>query len=434
MNNDDYKVGQELYHWCEELFPINRSLMGDGVRETLRILKRLMPELQLKSVPSGYQAFDWLVPNEWFVRDAWLKGPNNDKIINFNDNNLHLVGYSVPVNRTFQLNELKEHLYYLPEMPQAIPYITSYYKPTWGFCMSYNQFNSLADGTYEVLIDSGHFPGELNYGEILLPSTENNTSEIFLSTYICHPSMANNELSGPVVTIGLARWLSALKTRKFNYRIVFVPETLGPLVYMSKHLPEMKANMAAGFNVTCIGDEREYSYLPSRKGDTLSDKAAKHVLKWIDPTFKSYAWSQRGSDERQYCSPGADLPVACIMRTKWAEYPEYHSSEDTLGKVVTADGLEGGFNALRLALEAIEYNIRPSSVYIGEPKLDKYGLYPTVSKRVSSDWVPLVLEYLTWSDGSNDLFDIADKCNVPIWNLYALTKKLMSLRLIEVGE
>jgi aminopeptidase-like protein len=244
--------------------------------------------------------------------------------------------------------------------------------------------------------------------------------------------MANNELSGPTVITAIAKWLTELAERKYTYRIVYVPETIGPLVYMSKNLNTMKENIIAGFNITCIGDDRSYSYMTSRNGSTLSDKAAKHVLKHIDTNFKSYQWSQRGSDERQYCSPGADLPIASIMRTKWAEYPEYHTSDDDLGNVVTPDGLFGGFEALKKTLEAIEENCTPIATFIGEPQLGKRGLYPNLSTRVTTNWVPRILEFLTWCDGDHDLFDISEKCKCPIWDLYSLRDRLVSEGLIKL--
>ncbi len=425
-------TGDIIYKWCKDLFPINRSLTGPGVRETLKYFKNIIPDLEIKSVSSGYKAFDWNVPNEWAVNSAWVKDSKGNIIIDFDNCNLHIVGYSTPFNGNLSLNELQDKIHTLPNMPDTIPYVTSYYSPTWGFCMAHKDFMKLDDDIYEVKIDTNLKKGILNYGELIIPSTLGNSEEVFLSSYICHPSMANNELSGPTVITAIAKWLTELAERKYTYRIVYVPETIGPLVYMSKNLNTMKENIIAGFNITCIGDDRSYSYMTSRNGSTLSDKAAKHVLKHIDTNFKSYQWSQRGSDERQYCSPGADLPIASIMRTKWAEYPEYHTSDDDLGNVVTPDGLFGGFEALKKTLEAIEENCTPIATFIGEPQLGKRGLYPNLSTRVTTNWVPRILEFLTWCDGDHDLFDISEKCKCPIWDLYSLRDRLVSEGLIKL--
>jgi len=409
--------GEAMHALAKRLWPINRSLTGDGVRQTLRILGEDLPGLELFEVPSGTRVFDWTVPKEWRVRNAWIRTPEGRRICNFADNNLHLVGYSAPVHATLGWEALNEHLYSLPEQADAIPYITSYYQERWGFCIAHREREGLPrEGEYEVFIDSELFDGSLTYAELVLPGDTDR--EVFLSTYVCHPSMANNELSGPVVTSFLARWIAALPRRRHTYRIVFIPETIGSITYLSSRVDHLKSKVDAGFNVSCIGDDRAYSYLPSRAGDTLSDQVARHVLKWIAPEFRSYRWSDRGSDERQYCAPGVDLPIASIMRSKYAEYPEYHTSLDDLERVVTPAGLEGGFLALRRAVEALERNCRPRVTVSCEPQLGKRGLYPTLSTKDTGAQVRVMMEFLTWSDGKLSLLDIADKCEVPVWELY----------------
>ena len=415
-------IGNKMHGLAEKLFPISRSLTGNGVRETLSILNEYIKDLVLFEVPSGTQALDWVVPKEWSIVSGHILTPSGRKICDFNENNLHIVGYSIPVDDSISLVELDKHLYSLPDQPDAIPYVTSYYAERWGFCLPHKQRMLLEEGTYKVEIDSCLFDGHLTYGELIIKGDTD--KEVLISTYVCHPSMANNELSGPVVVTYLAKWLQALQSRKYTYRIIFIPETIGSITYLSKNINQMQEKVIAGFNVSCIGDNRSYSYLPSRNGKTLSDKVAKHILKWIDPDYVAYSWSERGSDERQYCAPGVDLPIASIMRTKYGKYPEYHTSLDDLINVVTPDGLEGGYEALRLSIEAIENNCYPRVTVLGEPQLGKRGLYPTISTNNSASETRLLMNLITWSDGNHSLLEIAEKCNVPIWELYPLINEL----------
>lgn len=417
-------IGNEIHALARKLWPINRSITGNGVRQALDILRDLCPAMTIHEVPSGSTAFDWTVPKEWNVKEAYLTGPDGQRFADFSKNNLHLVGYSIPVNQEIDLNELQQHLYSIPEQPDAIPYVTSYYAERWGFCLSEKERAQLKPGAYKAHVDSSLTQGSLTYGELIIPGETK--EEIFISTYICHPSMANNELSGPTVTIYLAKWLQSLSKRRYTYRIVFIPETIGSLVYLSKNMDHMKANVVAGFNVSCVGDNRDYSYLPSRHGNTISDQIARHVLKWTDKNYKTYGWGDRGSDERQYCAPGIDLPIASMMRTKYAEYPEYHTSLDDLDNVVTPEGLEGGYTSLQRALMALENNCYPKMTVYGEPQLGKRGLYPTISSKGSADHLKLMMDFISHSDGQTPLLDIAEKCNAPIWDLYPIIEKLQA--------
>jgi len=316
-------IGHQMYALCAKLFPICRSITGDGVRETLDILRDIVPGMTIHEVPTGTPVFDWMVPKEWNIRDAWIKNSKGEKILDFKETNLHVMGYSLPVNKKVTLDELLPLIYTQPDQPDVIPYVTSYYKERYGFCMTQRQKDALCDDTYHIYIDSTLQDGSLTYGEILIPSTEGEEDEIFLSTYVCHPSMANNELSGPAVTIYLAKKILAQTIRRYNYRIVFIPETIGAITYLSANLFEMKKKIRAGFNISCVGDDRTYSYVASRYGDTLADKVAKNVLSFRYPAYKAYTFLQRGSDERQYNAPGVDLPVCGVCRSKYAEYPEY---------------------------------------------------------------------------------------------------------------
>ena len=424
-------TGDKMYALIEELFPICRSLTGNGVRETLAILKRELPGLQLHEVPSGTRSFDWTVPEEWNVRDAYVIGPNGKKVIDFRESNLHLVGYSEPVDREMTLQELDKHLYSLPTQPDAIPYVTSYYKRRWGFCVTQRVRDQLRPGHYQVKIDSELRQGHLSYGELIIQGKTNN--EIFLSTYVCHPSMANNELSGPAVTCYLAKWLSAFKP-SFTYRIVFIPETIGAITYLSRNLPHMKSHVKGGFNISCVGDERCFSYLPSRMGNTLSDRAATHVLQHTEGDFVRYNFQDRGSDERQYCSPGVDLPICCIMRSKYGTYPEYHTSLDNLD-LVTAVGLQGSFDVYCRAIKAIEDNRIPISTVLCEPQLGSRGLYPTLSTVGSADkFVKLMMDLLVHSDGENDLLGIAELLGCPMWELVKISEKLSAHGLLRMQD
>jgi aminopeptidase-like protein len=429
MNFNQRKIGHEMHSWANDLFPICRSITGPGVRQTLDYIKKLLPELKIHSVPSGSKVFDWIVPDEWTIRDAYIMNETGHRIVDFKNHNLHIMGYSEPVDHWLTLEDLEQHLYSLPEQPDAIPYVTSYYKRRWGFCLTHNQRSNLKQGNYRVVIDSEHKPGVLNYGELILPGESR--QEVFLSTYICHPSMANNELSGPVVSMALAQYVTSLEKRRYTYRIIFIPESIGAIVYLSKNLEHLKKNVIAGFNITCIGDDRCFSYLPSRNGKTLSDQVAKHVLKHTDKGIKYYSWLDRGSDEKNYCAPGVDLPIATIMRSKFGEYPEYHTSLDDLN-FVTPSGLEGGFKALRRAIEVIERNVYLQATIIGEPNLGQRGLYPTISRNKLDGKIRTMKHILSYCDGETSLLDIAAIIDKPLWELESIVETLIEHDLLEI--
>lgn len=425
---DSLPEGEFCHQLARRLFPICRSITGPGVRETLDILAEYLPGLTRDSVPSGYQAFDWIVPDEWTIRAAYIEDEQGERIVDFSHNNLHVVGYSTPVDEWMTREELDQHLYSLPDQPDAIPYATSYYHPHWGFCLPHNQRTRLKSGRYRAVVDSTLEPGQLDYAEIVLPGES--SDEVFLSTYVCHPSMANNELSGPVVVTALVRWLLSLPTRKYTYRVVFIPETIGSLVYLSRNLTSLKDKMVAGFNVTCVGDDRGYSYLPSRAGNTLADKVALHVLGHKDPGFTRHTWLDRGSDERQYCAPGVDLPVVSMMRSKYGTYPEYHTSLDDL-TLVTPSGLQGGFDALKEALTVLEHNVTPTVTTLGEPQLGRRNLYPSLSTNNSFGAAATTKDVLSYCDGQTSLLDIAELIGEPMTSLLELIETLRGVGLIK---
>lgn len=422
--------GQKIYQLCKELFPINRSLTGDGVRETLNILKREIPKLNIYEVPTGTKCFDWEIPKEWNVKEAYIINPDGEKICDIKETNLHLMGYSVPVDKTLNLDELNSHLYSLPELPTAIPYVTSYYSQRWGFCISDNQRQKLKEGDYKVFIDSKLTNGSLTYGELLIEG--DTKEEVFISTYVCHPSMANNEVSGPALVCWLAKYISNLKNRRYSYRIIFIPETIGSIMYLSKHLDIMKRNTIAGFNVSCVGDNHSYSFLPSMKGNTLSDKVSRHILKNLIINFNEYSFlKDRGSDERQYCAPGIDLPVCSIMRTKYDEYKEYHTSLDNLD-FISPEGLGGAYDVYIKTINALENNFTYISNILCEPQLGKRGLYPNDSTKDTWLIVKNMLNFIASIDGKHDLIDIAEIIDVPVWELYEIVGKFINNKLIKV--
>lgn len=426
---EETAVWGEMYALAGRIFPIQRSLTGPGVRETLSILAETAPGLATRAVPSGTRAFDWTVPDEWTVREAYIVAPDGRRILDVHEHNLHLLGYSVPVETTLELDELQSHLYSDPELPDAIPYVTSYYKRRWGFCLPHRQRERLEPGRYRVVIDVALEPGALNYGELTLPG--GSEGEVLFSTYVCHPSMANNEVSGPVVTAFLARYVASLPERRWTYRFLFLPETIGVITYLSLHADHLRRTVRAGFQVTCVGDDRAYSYLPSRRGDTLADRVALHVLETRVGDFRRYGWCDRGSDERQYCSPGIDLPVASVMRSKYAEYPEYHTSLDDMN-LISPRGLGGAYEVLKRCIGVLEENQTPFATTPCEPQLGRHGLYPTLSRKGSAEEARVLLDLLSWSDGELDLLEVAERIGRPFEMVAEAARKLSRAGLLEL--
>lgn len=403
----------------ERLFPIMRSITGEGLRETIRILQEYIP-LEMEGIPTGTSVFDWEIPKEWIIREAWIKDEQGNKIIDIADLNLHVVNYSEPIDEWLTLEELKQHVHTIPRLPDAVPYVISYYKERWGFCMSQNQLDSLAEGKYHVYIDSEKTDGELNFAHAVLPGKSD--KEVLISTYICHPSMANNELSGPLVATFLYNRLKQWKNRELTYRFVFIPETIGAIAYLSQYGQHLKDKLYSGSVITCIGGfDFDLTMKQSRKVDSpfnhlihfLSEKEGEDIN--ILPFTPN-----NGSDERQYCSPGFNLPVVQFSRMTYGKYTGYHNSLDTKENMGIQPLLDS-VNELERILKLQEYNgyyvnLKP----FGEPKLGKYNLYPDINApalRGRSNNVKLdnrqqlnqILHLLNYSDGKHLLTDIVEK-------------------------
>ncbi len=418
-----------MWELINKLWPIHRSITGKGIRASFNLIKQYkIPTLTLHNIPSGTKVFDWTVPPEWNVNSAYISDLDGNILIDIKDNNLHIVSYSTPVDSVISNVELQDHLYSLPDLPDAIPYVTSYYQPRWGFCLSHNQRLGLTDAFYKVHIDSQLFQGSLTYSDAILEG--NSQKEILFSSYLCHPSMANNELSGPVVLSELYTYISSLPIRNYTYRFVLAPETIGSVSYIYKNLTTLKSNVFAAFNLTCLGDPSNFSFIPSRCGETISDRAVHHLLRYYKSEYTRYSWSDRGSDERQYCSPGVDLPMCTIMRSKFASFKEYHTSLDDLN-FVTKTSLEESYNFLVKLVDLLESNLTYKALNPCEPMLCKYNLYNDISTHDHDQSVRILLDLLSYSDGTLDLLSIADILAVPYFQLLELAELLHSKGLIK---
>ena len=393
-----------------ELFPLTRSLTGQGTKKTLNIIKREFRKLKIKKFQSGTKVFDWIIPEQWDVIDAYIIDKYNNKIIDFKKNNLHLVGYSIPIKKYITKKELFKNLYFLKNQPTAIPYITSYYKRIWGFCISYNMYKILdkqysSNDKFRIVINSNlNKKGNLNYGEIIIKGKSK--KEILISTYVCHPSMANNELSGPIVSMGLINYFKNKKLNK-TLRFVFIPETIGSISYLSKNIKYLKKYVIGGYNLSCIGDERQHSCMLSKYKNSPSDEALIEAYKRLGiKNYKIYSFLKRGSDERQYNSPGVDLKISSIFKTKYDEYPEYHTSLDDF-KLVTIKGCQAGFNVAKKSIEILLERTYPECNIICEPQMGKRGLYPNISTKDKKPLTKNYMNFLQYSDGTNSLEKIS---------------------------
>lgn len=419
-------IGREIYHLAEKLFPICRSITGDGVRESLRIIADHIP-IKINEIPTGTQVFDWTIPREWNINDAYIKNGNGERIVDFNRNNLHVLNYSAPIHKKINLEELKKHIYTLPDHPDWIPYRTSYYDEKWGFCLTHNQFMDLKEDTYEVLIDSSHRDGHLTYGEYRIKGEIED--EILLSAHICHPSLANDNLSGVALLTFLAKILQASKPR-YTYRFLFAPGTIGAITWLA-HNENIVNRIKHGLVIACVGDGGGPTYKKSRVGDADIDRVTQYVLNRFSQRAVIEDFSPYGYDERQYCSPGFNLPVGLLQRSKYGRFPQYHTSADNL-TFITPENLAESLNIVSQVLYIVENN----KTYINlspkcEPQLGKRGLYKAIGAiQREGDWQMAMLWLLNLSDGTNSLLDVAERSGINFQTILAVTALLEEKQLL----
>jgi aminopeptidase-like protein len=424
------RTGREMLELARDLYPICRSITGEGIRASLQILQQFVP-LELHEAPTGTRVFDWTVPREWNIRDAYVKNRHGERVIDFRRHNLHVVNYSVPFHGRLTLDELSSHLYTLPEQPDWIPYRTSYYRETWGFCISHNQFLSLEKGEYEVCVDTSLEPGALTYGELYLAGQS--TDEMLISCHCCHPSLANDNLSGMVVSAFLARELQT-RPRRYSYRFLFIPGTIGSITWLAANEQRTK-NIRHGLVIACVGDAGCMHYKKSRRDDAEIDKAVIHVLRHSGQEFKVLDFSPYGYDERQYCSPGFNLPVGSLTRTPHGRYPEYHTSADNLD-FVRPEYLADSFDRYLTVVDLLEHNRKYLNTQPKcEPQLGKRGLYGMFGGRKDADQHELAMLWvLNLSDGNHTLLEIADRSNLSFGHIREVAETLVTHGLLEEAQ
>lgn len=423
-------VGQSMYALAKRLYPICRSITGDGVRETLRILQEYVP-LTICEVPTGTQVFDWNVPNEWNIQEAWIKNNAGEKIIDFAEHNLHILNYSIPIHTTLTLSELKQHLYSIPDQPEVIPYRTSYYQTNWGFCISHHQLESLQDGDYEVYIASSLEAGALTYAEYFLEG--NSEKEFIFSTHICHPSLANDNLSGIALLVHLIREMRQLDLR-YSYRFLFVPGTIGAITWLAGNESKL-SNIQGGIVASLLGDGGKFHYKESRHGDGLIDRVAKHLLAELKIDHQVLPFSPYGYDERQYGSPGINLAVGSLTRSTFGSYPQYHTSADNLD-LIQPEYLAQSFEVYSGIVDLLEKNRRYINLFpMGEPQLGRRGLYDAIGGENDQKKMQMALLWvLNMSDGHNDVIDMAKKSNLPITFILKACDLLLSKSLLRESD
>jgi aminopeptidase-like protein len=412
--DNKHLLASEIETYFDRLWPICRSITGDGLRKSFKILQEVIP-LKLHEVPSGTEVFDWTVPDEWNIRDAYIVTPDGKKIADFKANNLHVVNYSTPVDKEVTFEELDLHLHYKKELPGAIPYITTYYEKKWGFCISFDEYKKLPrEGTYKVKIDSDLKPGSLTFGDLILPGESED--EILFSSYLCHPSMANNELSGPLALAFLYRELSKIENRKYSYRFVIAPETIGAICYLHQNKKKLLNRVKAGYVLTCCGDGGAITYKKTREDESLTNKITTHYLNHSEEEFTEIPFDPIGSDERQYASPGFNLPVGVVMRTSFGQYKEYHTSYDNK-ELMDFKKMSELIHFCTGLVKAYELNDNyVNQIRYGEPFLRKRDMFENLSTKLShSDLIKMRLRLLNYLDDTKDLVNIClRRLNVPV--------------------
>ncbi|HUY90553.1 MAG TPA: DUF4910 domain-containing protein [Pirellulales bacterium] len=420
----------EIAAYFDRLWPLLRSITGAGVRRTHEILGELVP-LERIEIPSGTKCFDWTVPQEWICREAYVVGPDGRRIADVAQHTLHLVNYSIAFRGTLSREELDAHLYSLPEAPEAIPYVTSYYAPRWGFCLPHAMRTRLPDGQYQVVVDTEHVDGSLTLSQAVLPGEE--PDEVIISTYTCHPSLANNELSGPLLAAFLYRRLAAIERRRLTYRFVWLPETIGSLAYLARYGEHFRRRLVAGYVASCVGDRGPLTYKRSRRGHSAADRAAIYALRRFQgESLRVLDFDPSGSDERQYCSPGFDLPVGVIARSIYGSYPEYHTSLDNRDFISFASLVES-VDAYLAVLGVLDANATyRRTLPCGEPQLGRYGLYPSLGGPTTRDEALTALRWLlNLADGSQDQLAIAQRSGVALPVLEEAARRCLEAGLIE---
>lgn len=422
-------IGKELHGFAEKLYPICRSITGDGLRETLRSIQSKIP-LEIFEVPTGSPVFDWAIPKEWNITDAYIKDASGRRVVDFQRSNLHVLNYSTPVHATLPLRELKQHLFTIPEHSDSIPYRTSYYKEQWGFCLTHNQLSALEEGNYEVCIDSRLTDGTLSYGECHIPGYSK--EEVLISSHVCHPSLANDNLSGITVATRLAQFLKG-KELRYSYRFLFIPATIGAIAWLARN-GDKEANIRHGLVLTGIGDRGGFHYKRSRRGDTEIDRAAGIVLQHCGEASEVLEFSPYGYDERQYCSPGFNLPVGCLMRSVWGTFPEYHTSADNLD-FIHPDQLARSLRVCVSICDVLENNrsYRNQNPFC-EPQLGKRDLYRSTGGESLETEIHARLWVLNFSDGDHSLLDIAERSGLPFETIRSAAELLSEKGLLaDVG-